>query len=618
MIKRKGIGFLLMILLILSGICVSAEVSVNVYVNESVLQSDATPFIVDGRTMVPMRSIFETLGAEVSWDVNTRKIQATKGDIKIALQIDNNTLYQNERTVMLEVAPTIIGDRTFVPLRAVSESLSADVEWAEDIKTVYINSPDMYQKYKIASKDEFVTVYSADGKSVGIIKSELDSYISNGWYKYPVATMYSADGRTTIIAAEETELYLSQGWYQYPVTTMYAPDGRTTLIYTEEISLYESQGWYQYPVITLYAADGRTTVVHNDELQVQLSRGWYQWPVVTMYKGDGSATLIYKSEIEAYNKKGWYEYPVVTMYAPDGRTTVINKEEVEDYKMVGWYIYPVSTLKYGWYDPNKVYQSDDTVIENGRVYSSTYYGTNGGCKMISGNVPLTVNNFGNAYILRGNKWYYFLYHGSDNIVTELYSADKSGKNKIMLSDKMLQDAGIYVIGDYLYYVGYSNAYEYDNYYGYADGGIFRINLINNVEEKIIDDKHIIDFEVLNDRIYYVKIDSFFSRNAKRTTYMTDLNGHNISVIDGEIPKTGVEFFVRNNKITYKNYDNGKEGCFDIKLQTVTSTDSFSHWVIGYDENYIYYISMEFLPNLNDRTNNRAYVFRAKYDSSLVF
>ena len=98
--------------------------------------------ILNDRTMVPMRKIFEVLGATVDWDGEERIVTGTKGDTIIKLQIDNPVVTKEksgvEETLTLDVAPTIIEDRTMVPLRFIAESLDKQVGWDSANRTAII------------------------------------------------------------------------------------------------------------------------------------------------------------------------------------------------------------------------------------------------------------------------------------------------------------------------------------------------------------------------------------------------------------------------------------------------------------------------------------------------
>lgn len=90
---------------------------------------DVDAQIIGGRTMVPMRAIFTSLGAEVVWDEENQRITGTKAGKVVELTVGSNTATVNGKEVTLEVPPTIRSDRTLVPLRFISEALDCYVEW---------------------------------------------------------------------------------------------------------------------------------------------------------------------------------------------------------------------------------------------------------------------------------------------------------------------------------------------------------------------------------------------------------------------------------------------------------------------------------------------------------
>lgn len=94
------------------------------------LQFDPAPYIAPpGRTMVPMRAIFESLGAHVDWLAETQTIHAVRGNQEVVLQIGAKEATVNGVNRPMDVAPQIQQDRTYVPLRFVAEALNASVSW---------------------------------------------------------------------------------------------------------------------------------------------------------------------------------------------------------------------------------------------------------------------------------------------------------------------------------------------------------------------------------------------------------------------------------------------------------------------------------------------------------
>jgi hypothetical protein len=90
--------------------------------------------------MVPLRNIFEELDAYVMWDNSTRTIVAIKNDRSIMLQIDNIESKVNGDVSIMDAPPVIVSGYTMVPVRFVSESMGASVEWEEETRTIFITS----------------------------------------------------------------------------------------------------------------------------------------------------------------------------------------------------------------------------------------------------------------------------------------------------------------------------------------------------------------------------------------------------------------------------------------------------------------------------------------------
>lgn len=113
---------------------------ISVYVNGSRLDFDVEPQIISDRTFVPMRKIFEALGATVSWDGATQTVTGRKDGTVVNVSINSNTLFKNGEPKLLDVAPKLINSRTLVPVRAIAESFDCDVDWISATQTVNITS----------------------------------------------------------------------------------------------------------------------------------------------------------------------------------------------------------------------------------------------------------------------------------------------------------------------------------------------------------------------------------------------------------------------------------------------------------------------------------------------
>ena len=123
-----------------AGTAAMAADDVKVYVNGEQLAFDVPPMIENERTLVPMRAIFEALGAEVSWDGETATVTAVKGDDTQRITIGSNILYINGSGIELDVPARIVDERTLVPVRAVAESFDAKVDWDGKTQSVLITA----------------------------------------------------------------------------------------------------------------------------------------------------------------------------------------------------------------------------------------------------------------------------------------------------------------------------------------------------------------------------------------------------------------------------------------------------------------------------------------------
>lgn len=128
------------VVMAVSSFAVAAENDISVTVDGNNVVFDQPPVIDNDRTLVPMRAIFEALGAEVDWDGETRTVTSTKGTITVSLAIDSDKMKVGEREVILDVPAKIINDRTMVPVRAVSEAMECKVDWNGEARQVIITS----------------------------------------------------------------------------------------------------------------------------------------------------------------------------------------------------------------------------------------------------------------------------------------------------------------------------------------------------------------------------------------------------------------------------------------------------------------------------------------------
>lgn len=216
---KKGVMILIMSAVMVFGGAVSAS-AISVQVDGRTIECDVEPVNIDSRVLVPVRAIFEALGAEVDWDDETKTVFASRGGEYIKLVINSSLIetgvfnsggYEvRSCDVEIDVPAKIIDSRTFVPVRAVSETLRANVDWDNDTKTVFIDNPPSDNKWiYYSSEHDYGNLYAvtADGMQRRRLsdKSVKDIKYYNGLVYYISRDdnmLYRNDGTTEQLVAE--------------------------------------------------------------------------------------------------------------------------------------------------------------------------------------------------------------------------------------------------------------------------------------------------------------------------------------------------------------------------------------------------------------------------------
>lgn len=94
-----------------------------------------------GSVQVPMRAVFEALGATVEYTASTQLIEARTTRKTIRLTVGQNVAFVPERT-RLASPPTMINGKVYVPLRFVSEALGSLVRWEPENRSVFVETRD--------------------------------------------------------------------------------------------------------------------------------------------------------------------------------------------------------------------------------------------------------------------------------------------------------------------------------------------------------------------------------------------------------------------------------------------------------------------------------------------
>ena len=194
---------------------VMAEDAIKIFVNgKQVICEDLDPFIENDHTLVPMRAIFEALGASVDWDGDTRTVVSYDpvSDVSITLQIDSDTMFVGETPVTLETPARIANDVTVVPVRAIAEGMHSVVGWDGDTRTVTVEKevtveqpPQIANPWaEYASLDELnAALNTAEGYKYSVVELTTAGYTATA-YRYLAETNMaeikyaSKDGKTEV------------------------------------------------------------------------------------------------------------------------------------------------------------------------------------------------------------------------------------------------------------------------------------------------------------------------------------------------------------------------------------------------------------------------------------
>ncbi len=140
--KFRSVSILLAFILAFGVIPLTASAAgtVKVVLDGKPITFDVAPEVIKGRTMVPYRTLAEKLGATVKWDKKSGKISVIKGTTTIELALKSNIATVNGKTVTLDTAPVERDGRTLVPLRFLGESLGLWVNWSASTSQVKLES----------------------------------------------------------------------------------------------------------------------------------------------------------------------------------------------------------------------------------------------------------------------------------------------------------------------------------------------------------------------------------------------------------------------------------------------------------------------------------------------
>ncbi|MBE7054374.1 MAG: hypothetical protein E7391_08945 [Ruminococcaceae bacterium] len=225
---KRFLSLILSVAMILSCFsCIAfADGEIKITLNGTTLTTDQPPIIVEGRTLVPVRVIFEALGATVTWDDSIKTATGVLDGTTVSLQINNTVAKVNGKDVTLDVPAQIVNSRTLVPVRFISESLGCKVDWDDATKTVIIESAKkgavkewtFDDVTSFTEKKDFIMGANYEAKNVSL-STDVDHTTGNG-KSLKMENRTKADHRVKLLGAFTSDMvgktYKISAWVYLP------------------------------------------------------------------------------------------------------------------------------------------------------------------------------------------------------------------------------------------------------------------------------------------------------------------------------------------------------------------------------------------------------------------
>lgn len=226
--------FVLIPALLMTSASAQAATDITVQINGHKFDSDVAPQIKQDRLLLPMRLIFEALGAQVNWDAGNRTVTANKGDSTIILAVGSPFAKVNGVVITLDTPAIIEQNRTLVPVRFVAESMGSHVQWDGPARTVFIST---------------TTAADTDNKPADDIIQPTDStgkYISGDKIGQDTELAYQ-EGKKVLLKANSQVMFhknrfLSEGCLAANTELEYGPDKSTVFKAGSQIT-FNSSGY---------------------------------------------------------------------------------------------------------------------------------------------------------------------------------------------------------------------------------------------------------------------------------------------------------------------------------------------------------------------------------------
>ncbi|MCT4507823.1 MAG: copper amine oxidase N-terminal domain-containing protein [Tepidibacter sp.] len=163
------------IMLLFTGAIYAKDIN-EISLNGEIITFHVEPIREKGTTLVPMRTIFEALGATVTWNSKDKSVSAVKNNINVWLQLNSRTTKINDEEFTLEIAPKVVNGSTLVPIRFVTETFGEDVEWdAKNKRIMYMDSQKHVKPTEKSINEEYNLKISDTKEKLNLLCQQISS-----------------------------------------------------------------------------------------------------------------------------------------------------------------------------------------------------------------------------------------------------------------------------------------------------------------------------------------------------------------------------------------------------------------------------------------------------------
>lgn len=187
---KKLLCFFIFLILLIGNFTAFAQ-DITLYLDGRQVLCDPAPMIAEDRTLIPVRALFEDMGAKVEWNEELRQVEVLYKDIDIKMTVDLKTAVVNNKAVGIDSPPIIVSERTMIPLRFVSEAIGATVLWNGDTRRIDITSPQKNEDEQQGENDLAPAIIISDLEFSEKNDYDVLSFSASG--KYKLTTMNLTD-----------------------------------------------------------------------------------------------------------------------------------------------------------------------------------------------------------------------------------------------------------------------------------------------------------------------------------------------------------------------------------------------------------------------------------------